>query len=423
MDALLGYAMAIVFSLMSVGSYYQWAHTGTKNIVTAAIAGQNVMFNTAAAEYVQDYASTLAETATSSSPVTISASTLISAGYLPSGFSTTNAFGQTWEAQVLQPSTDELETLVLTTGGTAISDEIELVHIAAQVGAQGGFVPYSDQGGDSTMSSSYARGAYGGWKQSLTSFTNPGSGHLASLLSFTSTATNTNYLYRVAVSGESQLNAMQTDLSMEDTSGSKHNINDADTVTAENFVASAGDGVQVGDSYLYGDSANTAVRQSGGFYVQNTAGTGFEPVYAGAITANGALTATGAISSDSTITAAGAINSDSTITATGAITSSSYVAPGDVATSGASCSPNGAIATNGSQTLFCSSGTWVTGTVPSGTICGSVSIDGYTGEPATASTETSCEGYSIYSSGCPSGYTYESVFAADANWFFSCVKT
>jgi hypothetical protein len=346
MDALLGYAMAIVFSLMSVGSYYQWAHTGTKNIVTAAIAGQNVMFNTAAAEYVQDYASTLAETATSSSPVTISASTLISAGYLPSEFSTTNAFGQTWEAQVLQPSTDELETLVLTTGGTAISDEIELVHIAAQVGAQGGFVPYSDQGGDSTMSSSYARGAYGGWKQSLTSFTNPGSGHLASLLSFTSTATNTNYLYRVAVSGASQLNAMQTDLSMEDTSGTAHNISGADTVTAEQFVASAGDGVKVGSSYLYGDSANTAVRQSGGFYVQNTAGTGYEPVYAGAITANGAVSATGEISSDSTITA------------TGAITSSSYVAPGDIATLGSSCSPYGAVGTNGSQTLLCKSGVW-----------------------------------------------------------------
>lgn len=295
MDALLGYAMAIVLSLMSVGTFIKWSDTGTKNILAAVVARQNVLFNKAAEQYVQDYATTIAATATASGPVTITTAMLINTGYLPSGFSSTNAYGQTWEAQVLQPSTDELETLIMSTGGTAISDQLQLVKIAAQVGAEGGFIPYANQGGDSSMTTSYARGAYGGWKQDMTSFTNPGSGHLASLLAFTSTATNTNYLYRVAVTGEPQLNAMQTDLSMEDTSGTEHDINDVDTLNAETVAAS------------------------------------------GNITAGG------------------------NVTTTGYIKSSSYIVPGDIGTIGASCSPNGAIGTNGTKTLFCNSGAWTSG--------------------------------------------------------------
>ncbi|WP_321943703.1 shufflon system plasmid conjugative transfer pilus tip adhesin PilV [Paraburkholderia tropica] len=384
MDALLGYAMAIVLSLMSVGTFIKWADTGTKNILAAAVARQNVLFNKAAEQYVEDYAATIAEVATSTSPATITTAMLINTGYLPSGFSSTNAYGQTWEAQVLQPSTDELETLVISTGGTSISDQIQLVKIAAQVGAEGGFIPYSDQGGDSNMSSSYARGAYGGWKQIMTNFSNPGSGHLASLLAFTSTATNTNYLYRVAVTGESQLNAMQTDLSMEDTSGTEHDINDVDELNAETVAAS------------------------------------------GNITAGGKVTATGAISTSSTLSATGAITGSSTITSSGRITSGEYLLANGSATSGSSCSVDGTIGSDGTQPLFCQSGTWVEiGTVPAGTPCGSVSINGYSGEPVSgASTENECKGVAFWETGsCPTGYSEGYTFAADAVWYLTCIKT
>ncbi|WP_321816721.1 MULTISPECIES: shufflon system plasmid conjugative transfer pilus tip adhesin PilV [unclassified Paraburkholderia] len=304
MDALLGYAMAILLSLMSVGTFIKWSDTGTKNILAAAVARQNVLFNKAVEQYVQDYAATLAGLVTSSSPTTITTAMLINTGYLPSGFSSTNAYGQTWEAQILQPSSGELETMVVSTGGTAISDQLQLVKIASQVGAEGGFIPYANQGGDSTMTTSYARGAYGGWKQAMTTFTNPGSGHLASLLAFTSSSTNTNYLYRVEVTGESQLNAMQTDLSLEDTSGTKHDINDVDALNTETVDAS------------------------------------------GDVTVGG------------TVTATGAINGSSTIKSSGRITSGEYLLADGSATLGSSCSVNGAIGTDGTQPLFCKSGVW-----------------------------------------------------------------
>ena len=62
----------------------------------------------------------------------------------------------------------------------------EVITIAAQAGAQGGFVPYAGQNGDATMSPNNAYGAFGAWGPiALGSvFTNPGAGHLVSLLSF-----------------------------------------------------------------------------------------------------------------------------------------------------------------------------------------------------------------------------------------------
>ncbi|MDH0341959.1 shufflon system plasmid conjugative transfer pilus tip adhesin PilV, partial [Chromobacterium haemolyticum] len=87
------------------------------------------------------------------------------------------------------------------------------------------------------------------------------------------------------------------------------------TVTANKVVTAAGNGVQVGSSFLYGDSTNTAIRQSGALYVQNADGS-----------------------------AAADINvSHANISA--------------VATVGAACSPNGSIAQDGTGLLLsCQSG-------------------------------------------------------------------
>ncbi|WP_204278965.1 shufflon system plasmid conjugative transfer pilus tip adhesin PilV, partial [Klebsiella aerogenes] len=67
------------------------------------------------------------------------------------------------------------------------------------------------------MSPSNANGAFGAWQVNLgaSGFTNAGSGHVANLLAFTSQQSNANYLYRVSVPGHPELNAMQTDLSMQ----------------------------------------------------------------------------------------------------------------------------------------------------------------------------------------------------------------
>ncbi|MCY1232674.1 hypothetical protein D9M72_451810 [compost metagenome] len=203
---------------------------------TAAAASQMLVFDKAALQFVQDEAATLVAQATASVPVSVTPAMLVNGGYLPAGFSATNVFGQTWLLQVLQPTPNNLQALVTSQGGRAITDTGQLVQIAAQAGAQGGFVPYAGQNGDPTMVSSRAYGAYGAWQVPLANYTNPGSGRLASLLAFTGAQANNGYLYRVQVPGHPELNQMQTSIDM-----AGNDVNNARRVTANTSLTSAGE--------------------------------------------------------------------------------------------------------------------------------------------------------------------------------------
>lgn len=229
MEAILGSIAAIVLSMFGVVGFTQFADMGIKNVQTAAASTQMQIFDKAMTQYVADNGATIAQSATATNPITITPAQLIAGGYLPAGYTASNPFGQKWQAQVLQPTAGQLETLVTSNGGAAITDTKQLAQIAAQAGAQGGFVPYANQAGDS-FNTSNAYGTYGGWSVPLTSFSNPGSGHLASLLAFTDVTANTQYLYRVQVPNHPELNNMQVDLGMTDTAGNAHNINGANTI-------------------------------------------------------------------------------------------------------------------------------------------------------------------------------------------------
>jgi hypothetical protein len=213
MDPIIGALAALVISMFGVVGFTQFAKMGVSNIQTAATASQQQAFDAATQQYVQDNAATLAQSATAAVPVTITAAQLATAGYLPAGYLGTNSFGQTWQAQVLQPTAGQLETLVTSTGGNSITDTKQLAQIAAETGAAGGFVPYANQAG-TAFNTNAAYGTYGSWTVPLTAFSNPGSGHLASLLQFTNVQANTAYLYRVPVVNHPELNNMQTDLGL-----------------------------------------------------------------------------------------------------------------------------------------------------------------------------------------------------------------
>ena len=201
------------------------------------------------------------------SPATITVSMLQNTGYLPNAFGATDPYGQTWQVQVLQPAPGQLQALVLTQGGTQIG-QTQAPMIAAQAGAQGGFVPYNGQYG--TLNSSIAQGAYSGWQVSLSNYANPGPGHLAALLYFNNGNLQNDYLYRVAVPGQPQLNTMQTNLNM-----GNNSVNNANEVNAQSETLAGGTpngqagSLQIGSNYYYGDSTNAAVRTPGGFYIQN----------------------------------------------------------------------------------------------------------------------------------------------------------
>ncbi|MBF6989379.1 shufflon system plasmid conjugative transfer pilus tip adhesin PilV [Cupriavidus sp. IK-TO18] len=236
MEAILGYLIALMLSTLSFAGFVTWAKAGVTNVQTAAAASQMLVFDKAALQFVQDEAATLVAQATPSVPVNVTPAMLINGGYLPAGFSATNVFGQTWLLQVLQPTPNNLQALVTSQGGRAITDTRQLVQIAAQAGAQGGFVPYAGQNGDPTMVATRAYGAYGAWQVPLAGYTNPGSGRLASLLAFTGAQANNGYLYRVQVPGHPELNRMQTSIDM-----AGNDVNNAGRVTATTSLTSGGE--------------------------------------------------------------------------------------------------------------------------------------------------------------------------------------
>lgn len=236
MDAIYGYMVALVLSMLGTIGFFNYAKMGVTNIKIAATAQQLSTYSKAASQYTQDNATTIAAVATAATPVTVTTAMLVAAGYLPTNYATTNPYGQTWELQVLQPVAGKLQALVTSQGGNAISDVKQLAQIAAQAGAQGGFVPYANQlGAAFNVNSAY--GAFGGWQVPLAGYTNPGSGHLASLLAYTSATNNNSYLYRVSVPGQPQLNNMQTDLGLTDVGGTAHNITGANQISTQSLKA------------------------------------------------------------------------------------------------------------------------------------------------------------------------------------------
>jgi hypothetical protein len=345
MPEILGYLVALALSMLSITGFASWAKMGATNVQTAVLASQQVIIDKATAQYVQDNGTTIAGVATATVPVTIPLATLSSAGYLPAGFSTLNAFGQTWQAQVLQPVAGQLQTLVTSQGGRAITDTHQLVQIAAQSGAQGGFVPYAGQNGDATMSASNAYGAYGAWTLALTNYTNPGSGHLASLLAFTNTQANNSYLYRVQVANHPELNAMQTNLSLTDTGGTAHNISGVANVTASGALSAISGQSQA----VLGTAAAGTAGTGGSLSLTSPDSNAAVSVIAKSGGAGQVLTSAG--------TASSSLNANGSIYAS----SNLQLGTGAGATPGATCTPNGEIAPNSDgsgQILSCQYGKW-----------------------------------------------------------------
>lgn len=355
MAPIIAWVVTLVMSLFGMASFAHWAKLGQTNVVTAINASENQIYNKAAAQYVQDHAATIAAEASATVPVTISTTTMIAGGYLPTGFSTTNTFGQAWELQVLQPSSGQLESLVTSQGGTAISNETQLVQIAAQTGAQGGFVPYANQAGDATMSPSNAYGALGAWKIALSGFTNPGAGHLASLLAFTNVTASNNYLYRNAMPAAPQLNDMQTDLGMTDVSGVAHNITGANQISGQSLEAlSAGTMAVPSVTLANGNVVSWDQVSEGG--VLGLKGANGQSVYLES------LNGTFRLVNNAMATQVFSVDQSGNVVAGGNVSANGYLKAGNIAYPEASCTQIGAKANDSDGSGFpltCENYVWV----------------------------------------------------------------
>ena len=137
-------------------------------------------------------------------------------GYVPPGYTFRNAYNQTWEAAIAQPTAGTLEVLISSTGGNPIPHKM-LPYVASQAGSEGGFIPYATAGVNAGMAGK-AIGTGGAWSvpvsQFFTGASTPKGGALASLLYYQSGAQSSDYLYAVQVPGQPQLNQMQTGLTL-----------------------------------------------------------------------------------------------------------------------------------------------------------------------------------------------------------------
>ena len=206
---------ALVVTLMVSNSLLQSYYSSMASEVTAQ---QTATVGNAVQNYVQQNYAALTGVATATTPAVITVPMLQATGFLSSGFSPTNNKGQTLCALVLQPTANNLQTLVVSEGGTAIND-LDLGTIAGIVGATGGGI----YGSAPTV----VRGAMGGWSFNIGNFANSAThcdgsagavalspGHPVEALWFNNGAISTAYLYRSAVPGHPELNTMNTPLIM-----------------------------------------------------------------------------------------------------------------------------------------------------------------------------------------------------------------
>lgn len=118
------------------------------------------------------------------------------------------------------------------------------------------------------------------------------------------------------------------------------------SVTAGRVVVPSGNNLQVGSSYYYGDAANSAVRQNGGFFVQHPDGSSADISQVGNINSSGNVTSNGST-----------VNGTQTVNGSQQVYGNQYVnnalVPGAIASNGGWCGGNqGSIGRDGANNLY-----------------------------------------------------------------------
>jgi prepilin-type N-terminal cleavage/methylation domain-containing protein len=307
---------------MSAMTYY---NSYLNNINNQVAAGQAKTISEASGRYIKDnYASVIA-IAGPTTPATITVPMLVATGYLGAGFSSTNPYGQTYQVLAREPVVNQLETMVVTTGGMVIP-ELSIRRISQLIGANGGYI--------SSANPAIVQGSFGGWQVTLANYSiAPGAGHYSASLFFQNGQVVNDYLYRTTVPGHPELNTMNASIDM-----GGNIINNANAVNASNMTGTNINGTNISGSTITGTNIN-------GTTVSATT------VQAPNINGNNAVISGRVTTSDLVI-------------------SSSSV-------EGGSCSPNGRMSANSSGAqLSCMSGYWVKqvafspGAVTTGQICG-----------------------------------------------------
>ena len=269
MGQILGVLFAAIVGLASLGSYVWLQRTGNENVLKSVTAGQQKTLNAAVTKYAQTYYSNLTAAATASSPVVITVAMLQNpaVNLLDSSFTGINPYGQTWQAQVLQPSAGALQVFTFGTGGTALPDRLSSA-IAGLVGDLGGVVPKNDSGAYAG-GAAFAFGSFGGWKAATANYIGLVGGRTVSLLNFSNGQLVSNYLYRNAVPGQPQLNQMNTTLDMNNNDISNAKNVAATTISTTSTATIGGNSTIAGTLNVTGNISTPATARVGDVQLLN----------------------------------------------------------------------------------------------------------------------------------------------------------
>ncbi|MDY7802343.1 shufflon system plasmid conjugative transfer pilus tip adhesin PilV [Burkholderia stagnalis] len=175
-------------------------------------------------------------------PIVMKLTDLQTTNDLPAALRSTNAYGQHTCVLIKRSAGSVgLDALVVTTGGEPIGDK-ELGLVAASAGPGGGSI--------SARFPAEARGAFDAWRMPLGAFLGgsspkcdpadtapPNTGHLANEIFFNGPGQqiNSDYLYRVGVTGHPEANAMQVPIWLTQ-KFAEGNLDEANCGTAGNFT-------------------------------------------------------------------------------------------------------------------------------------------------------------------------------------------
>ncbi|QIE99873.1 shufflon system plasmid conjugative transfer pilus tip adhesin PilV (plasmid) [Pantoea stewartii] len=305
--------------------------------------------------YIADQQSTIAANSSASTAYTLTVPMLITAGYLPQGYSPTNAFASTYRTLIYQPAASKFHTMTFMTGGTVLNLS-QARTLAGFIGAAGGYIE-----------NGVAKGAQGGWLENLSAFGgfNPGDGTVVIAGFYNNGAVVNDYLYRHSVAGHPELNTMGTALNM-----GNNDINNANNVNTQTVNAS-------GDVNAARLTATQSI-QSNGWINANGNLTSQSNIWAaGDSNANGSMRANGNVSAGNDVHADGNLTTNNSVYANGNITANNDVVangnlrsnhdliasgvlkPLQVNNAGSFCDTWGAIShDNSGAVLSCVGGVW-----------------------------------------------------------------
>lgn len=286
-DATIAYGFISLILVLLLIPLSMWAQ---EEYQLSVAAGQANTVQKAVNRYIADFQSTIASNNSPSTAYTLTVPMLVSANYLPSGYSSKNAYTATYQTLIFQPMANKFHSMTFMSGGTPLTMS-QARRLANYIGASGGYIE-----------NGIAKGALGSWQENLTAFGgyNPGDGTVVIAGFYANGALVNDYLYRHSVAGHPELNTMGTSLNM-----GGNDINAGNSLNANNGNFSQTVNSQTLNAASDVNTARLTAQQS--------------------VQSNGWISANGNIVSNSNISAAGSITSNSTISAAGNITSNGQI--------------------------------------------------------------------------------------------------